>query len=123
MEAVNRIDSNRWQLRAAHKVHVVAGIHQMRSQPLHAICLRLPRLEGFAAAQRALDGPAAIRRHRGSRPQTHKGTKNTKKARRNGALSMRRARGILRHYMLYDECNHIKRQHHGQLNVIHTFLC
>ena len=80
MEAVNRIDLNRWQLRAAHKVHVVAGIHQMRSQPLHANRLRLPRLESFAAAQRALDGPAAIRRHRGSRPQTHKGTKNTKKS-------------------------------------------
>ena len=79
MEAVNRIDLNRWQLRAAHKVHVVAGIHQMRREPLQAHRLRLPRLEGLAAAQRALDAPADIRRHRGSRPQTQKGTKKYKK--------------------------------------------
>ena len=79
MEAVNRIDSTRWQLRAAHKVHVVAGIHQMRREPLKAHRLRLPRLEGLAAAQRALDAPTDVRRHRGSRPQTQKGTTKYKK--------------------------------------------
>ena len=77
----------------------------------------LPQPSGHSTVERLYVGIE------GAGPKHTRAQKIQKKARNNGALSMRRARGILRHYMLYDECNHIKRQHHGQLNVIHTVLC
>ena len=63
----------------------------------------LPQPNGHSTLQRIYVGIE------GAGPKHTRAQKTTtKKTRNNGALSMRRARGILRHYMLYDECNHIK---------------